>query len=208
MPLSAYEQNKVIPSMAVLALFIVTIDGIAYFAIAIFIFSHLSDIIYLIKILCGLKDNLCEVHKMSDNSSKVFEDEFMEVQSGLISLCMEFIGENEVDKVYAYGSIEDGSYSFNVFFEVNGEIKNPKAFEPQEHKIFKFLNVGTLELTNIEDVCTQYNKPVPTEIKLYYDVKTGKFNAHYKYEPICVDKCAGDVFDEWMAEIKLEIGQS
>ena len=31
--------------MTVLALFIETIDGIAYFAIAIFIFSHLSDII-------------------------------------------------------------------------------------------------------------------------------------------------------------------
>ena len=48
-PLSAHKQNKGIPSMAVLALFIVTIDGIAYFAIAIFIFSHLSDIIYSTK---------------------------------------------------------------------------------------------------------------------------------------------------------------
>ena len=40
-------ENEEIPSMAVLALFIETIDGIAYFAIAILIFSHLSDIIYL-----------------------------------------------------------------------------------------------------------------------------------------------------------------
>ena len=46
---------------------------------------------------------------------KVFEDEFMEVQSGLISLCIEFLGENKVDNIYAYGSIEDGRYSFNVF---------------------------------------------------------------------------------------------
>lgn len=45
LPLSAHKQNKEIPSMAVLALFIETIDGIAYFAIAIFIFLHLSDII-------------------------------------------------------------------------------------------------------------------------------------------------------------------
>ena len=51
LPLSAHKQNKEIPSMAVLALFIVTIDGISYFAIAIFIFSHLSDKIYLIKVL-------------------------------------------------------------------------------------------------------------------------------------------------------------
>lgn len=35
LPLSAHKQNKEIPSMAVLALFIETIDGIAYFAIAV-----------------------------------------------------------------------------------------------------------------------------------------------------------------------------
>jgi len=50
-PLSTYEQNEEIPSMAVLAMFILTIDGIAYFAIAIFIFSHLNDIIFLAKVL-------------------------------------------------------------------------------------------------------------------------------------------------------------
>ena len=131
---------------------------------------------------------------------KVFEDEFMEVQSGLISLCMEFLGENKVDKIYAYGSIEDGRYSFNAFFAVNGEIKSARAFESQTQKTFKFLNTGTFELVNIEDICIEYNKPVPTEIKMYYDVKTGEFNADYKYEPVCVDKCAGDVFDEWKAE--------
>ena len=42
-PLSAHKKNKEIPSMAVLALFIETIDGIAYFAI--YIFSYLSGII-------------------------------------------------------------------------------------------------------------------------------------------------------------------
>ena len=44
-PLSAHKQNKEIPSMAVLALFIKTIDGIAYFAIGIFIFSSQCTII-------------------------------------------------------------------------------------------------------------------------------------------------------------------
>ena len=48
--------------------------------------------------------------------------------------------------------------------------------------------------------CAKHEKPVPTEIKMYYDVNTGKFNADYKYEPVCVDKSAGEVFDEWMAE--------
>ena len=139
---------------------------------------------------------------MSDEKNKVFEDEFMEVQSGLISLCMEFLGENEVDKIYAYCSIEGGSYLFNVFFDVNGAIKTARTFESKTQKIFKFLNTGTFDLVKIEDVCIEYNMPVPTEIKMIYDVKTGKYNADYKYEPVCIDKCAGDVFDEWKAEIE------
>ncbi len=32
---------------------------------------------------------------MSEIKDKVFEDEFMEVQSGLISLCLEFLGETK-----------------------------------------------------------------------------------------------------------------
>lgn len=46
---------------------------------------------------------------------KVFEDEFMDAQSQIISLCLEF-ADNKADKVYAYGSIEEKSISFNAFF--------------------------------------------------------------------------------------------
>ena len=42
-------------------------------------------------------------------------------------------------------------------------------------------------------------------MKLYYDVQTRKFKSEYKYEEICsakTGKSAGDVFDEWLAEMK------
>jgi hypothetical protein len=48
--------------------------------------------------------------------SKVFEDEFMELQSGLISLCLE-VTRGKVDKVFAYGSNEKKSKSFNAFLK-------------------------------------------------------------------------------------------
>lgn len=46
-PLSAHKQNKEIPSIAVLALFIETIDGIMYFAIKLYVVTSddLSDIL-------------------------------------------------------------------------------------------------------------------------------------------------------------------
>jgi len=51
-----------------------------------------------------------------------FEDEFMALQSELISLCLE-VTEKKVDKIYAYASIEEKSKMFNSFFEIDGEIK-------------------------------------------------------------------------------------
>lgn len=54
--------------------------------------------------------------------NKVFEDEFMDLQSALISLCIEVAGQ-KISKVYVYCSNEKKSKMFNAFFDVNGEIK-------------------------------------------------------------------------------------
>ena len=55
--------------------------------------------------------------------SKVFEDALMDVQSELISLCLEVVENRDIDKVYAYCSIEKKSMMFNAFFEANGKIQ-------------------------------------------------------------------------------------
>lgn len=142
---------------------------------------------------------------MSDEKSKVFEDEFMEVQSGLISLCMEFLGENEADKVYAYCSIEGKSCSFNAFFGTNSGIKMITEIESNMRRAMQFLGTGCHDLEKIKEVCATYEKPVPTEIKMTYDVKSGKFDAKYCYDEICsleTGKGQSEVFMEWVAEIK------
>ena len=54
---------------------------------------------------------------------KNFEEKFMDIQSGLISLCLEAV-EGKADKVYAYVSNEAKSRAFNAFFESKGEIKS------------------------------------------------------------------------------------
>ena len=69
-----------------------------------------------------------------------FEDEFMDAQSQIISLCVEFAG-NRADKVYAYGSIEESSISFNAFFKIDGQIKttNNIAADRTRYGIFWIL---------------------------------------------------------------------
>ena len=139
---------------------------------------------------------------MSDNNTKVFEDEFMEVQSGLISLCLEFLGDNKVDEIFAYCSIEEKSYSFNAFFRKNGEITKKENIESNMRRIVQFLRTGTADLEKVKEVCIKHQMPIPTEIKMYYDTQTGKFNAGSKYTPVCVNISAGEIFDQGFAEYK------
>ncbi|MBD5492647.1 MAG: hypothetical protein HDR16_11205 [Lachnospiraceae bacterium] len=136
--------------------------------------------------------------------NKVFEDEFMDLQSGLISLCIEVVRQ-KISKVYAYCSNEKKSKMFNAFFDVNGEIKTLDQLGVPDELAFQFLKIGTEDLEKVDDICTKHNMPIPTEMKLYYEVESGKFDAEYKYEEVCsakTGKNAGEVFIEWVSEIR------
>lgn len=140
----------------------------------------------------------------SKEMNKVFEDEFMDLQSALISLCLEVV-EQKVNKIYAYCSNEKKSKMFNAFFEVNGEIKTLNQLGVPNKLAFQFLKLGTEDLEKVDAICIKYSMPIPTEMKLYYDVETGKYDAKYKYEEVCsakTGKNAGEVFLEWVSEIK------
>ena len=136
--------------------------------------------------------------------SRVFEDEFMDLQTGLISLCLE-VTQGKVDKVYAYGSNEKKSTMFNAFFEVNGEIKTLNMLGVSKELAFQFLGLGIEDLEKLNAIGAKYNRPIPTELKLYYDVRARKFKSEYKYEEVCsarTGKSAGEVFNEWLAEMR------
>lgn len=53
--------------------------------------------------------------------TKVFEDEFMDWQADMVANAREYI-DDRAEKIYLYGSIEGGSYSFNLFFKINNKI--------------------------------------------------------------------------------------
>ena len=140
---------------------------------------------------------------------KVFEDEFMDLQTALISLCLE-VTEEKVNKVYVYCSNEKKSKMFNAFFDVNGEVKTLYQLGVPNELAFQFLKLGTEDLEKVDAICIKHNMPIPTEMKLYYDVTSGnlligKYDAEYKYEEVCsakTGKNAGEVFSEWISQIK------
>lgn len=132
--------------------------------------------------------------------NKSFEDEFLEVQTQIISLCVEF-AENRADKIYAYGSIEEHSLSFNAFFNIDGKIKTTNQIVTDTDAIWDFLDLGQSDLEKFNPICTRYGKPVPTELKMIYDCKSGKIDTKYRYESICSAKTgidASEIFMEWL----------
>ena len=137
---------------------------------------------------------------------KVFEDELMDTQSELIALTLNMVGK-AADKIFAYCSIEAKSQMFNVFFELDGQIKTLNEMGTVPSCAMELLRTGTHGLDKIKEVCAKYNYPTPTEIKMIYDVKTKKFNVAYQYKEICSAKTnisAGEVFMNWVTAKKNE----
>lgn len=135
-----------------------------------------------------------------------FEDKFMEAQTALISLCLE-VTESKIDKVFAYASIEKRSTMFNAFFEKKGEVLTINQLNIDKRTVMDFLRIGTTDLNKIKKLCEQNETRTPTEIKMYYDVKSSKFKADYKYDEICSSKTgvsSGEVFMKWHDELKGE----
>lgn len=142
--------------------------------------------------------------------SKVFEDEFMEVQSGLIALCME-VTDGKIDKVFVYCSNEKNCKTFNAFFAVNGELKKLHELGIPSGMIKQFLSIGTNDVDTLDAIGAKHNRRVPTELKLYYDVKSGRFDARYKYEEVCsaimgIDP--DDIYRDWISEVKRDYNLS
>lgn len=54
--------------------------------------------------------------------------------------------------------------------------------------------------------CNEYERDMPTEMKLIYDVKSGNFKAVYKYDLVYTNddiKTADHIADEWFDEVKI-----
>ena len=135
-----------------------------------------------------------------------FEDEFMDVQSGMVALAWEAAGDDDVEVVYIYGSIEGGMTSFNTFFRVNGLVKGLADVITDRTLVFRVLDLGTEDLGRLRALCNEYSHECPTEIRGRYETATGRYRAHYSYHPIVADPENGispaTAFDTWMDDVQ------
>lgn len=146
---------------------------------------------------------------------KEFEDRFSELQADMISICMEYV-EDRADKVFVYASCEEGVISSSFFYLINNKyleshkvndalLAGEESYDVSTERQFNVLHIINENIEEIKVLCKEFERDMPTEMKLIYDVNSGKFQAEYKYELIYTNddiKTADDVADEWFQEIK------
>lgn len=141
---------------------------------------------------------------------KVFEDYLSEIQKEMLSVCLEYAG-HRVDRVFVYASYENNVISSDFFFEVNHKIweKNrlkeidSAIYDSSVKKQFACLDELEKDIEGIISLCKEYDRPVPTEIRLFYNVQTQKAGATYQYNPVVAktkNKVAEDVVNGWIDE--------
>lgn len=144
-----------------------------------------------------------------------FEDKFSELQADMISICMEYV-EDRADKVYLYASCEEGVVSSSYFYLINNKYvechkvndalsKGEEEYDVSQDRQFAVLDIINEDVEKIKELCKEYEKDMPTELKLIYNVKSGKLQAEYEYDLVYTNddvKTADDIAEEWFEEIK------
>jgi hypothetical protein len=150
---------------------------------------------------------------------KVFEDYFSEYQSDMVAICLEYV-DNKADDIYIYCSYEPKMYVFDVFYKINGKIVHKhqlneaiKNSEGQYNVVYDVsrerqkatLRIGNENLKLIHKKCEEFNKEMPTEIKLHYNVKQNSLKGQYKYDLVYSNDdelLPDDIFDIWFEDVK------
>lgn len=151
---------------------------------------------------------------------KVFEDYFSELQTDLVSICLEFV-DKKADEIYIYCSYEPDAYYFNVFYNVQGAIalkhklneinvNQDHIYDLSKDRQFALQRIGTEILEEIHQRCNEFNREMPTEIKLRYDIKNNKLQGKYNYELVYSNDDSllpNNIFKAWFNEVSEELNK-
>lgn len=153
--------------------------------------------------------------------SKIFEDYFSELQADMVAICLKYV-ENKAEDIYIYCSYELEMYTFDVFFKINDQYvfkhnlndavnsiskmdKKDLIYDTSEQRQEAVLDIGLENLEKIHEICKEYGKEMPTEMKLHYNVKQNSLKGKYRYDLVYShheELLPDDIFDCWFEEVK------
>ncbi len=148
---------------------------------------------------------------MNENIQKLFEDYFSELQADMVSICLEYVNE-QAEEIYIYCSYEDDTYSTGFFYKINGKmVKRHKISEElpdcddSRDMQRRVLRILMDDLEKLQGICKEYDKPMPCEMKLTYNVVVNRLDTKCKYEPVYSfknDLTADDIEKAWFKELE------
>lgn len=151
--------------------------------------------------------------------TKSFEDYFSELQADMVSICLEYVG-HKAEEIYIYCSYEPEAYYFNVFYRINNTFVlkhkvndavrlingTPEYnYDVSRDRQLALLNIGSEDLKKIHEICKAFNRDMPTEMKLQYNIEKNSLVANYKYDLVYSEDdelLPDDLFEQWYEEIK------
>ncbi len=112
----------------------------------------------------------------------VFEDEFMDKQSEIIALFKDAAGDS-VEMIYVFIYYDAYSSMITSAFMVNGTRCGNLDAGISDEVNNDILDIVEEEIIpELEEICEKHNKPMPQEFRYIYNVKSGAFDADYRYE--------------------------
>lgn len=150
---------------------------------------------------------------------KLYEDYFSELQADMVAICLEYV-DNKADEIFIYCSYEPKMYAFDFFYKINGKVvhkhqlneatiesANPHnhSYDVSKERQKAALRIGNQNLKLIHRKCKEFNKDMPTEMKLHYNVKKNSLKGKYRYDLIYSNDeqlLPDDIFDLWFEEVK------
>ena len=139
---------------------------------------------------------------------KGFEDEFVDAQANVISLCLELLknSEKSADVIYVYILQNDDEEYIDAFFEKDGKLFTTNDW-CSDAQIKEFFHCGIEDIESIVELCDTYDAKCPHEFKLVYNVNSKSFDSNYNYENATdvYDKDVIELVEEWFNECEKNI---
>ena len=139
-----------------------------------------------------LHNNLKARCKKAAAEGLPFEDLFSAFQSEMIRQGIA-LAEHRAEKIYIYSDLEDGAFTAQPLFRINGEYyteggiakavkegKMTSSLSKQEKSDIRWTIMAYA--VAVRWLCRDYGRDIPTVIKLIYDAKTRQVRAQYGYE--------------------------
>ena len=149
-----------------------------------------------------------------ENEKNTFEYYLNDLQMDMVSACLKYV-KKRAEKIYIYCSFEEGRVFSNFFYCINNKIvkkhelnnaviNSDLMYDVSSNRQSTILRAINNDIEKIYDLCDRYNRDMPTEIKLIYNVENSSLNVECNYDLVYSQiegKSAYSVSVDWFNEI-------